>query len=135
MKYLLLAILLFSFNVFADSAKLTGEPPSQREDGSAFNLETELKGFNIYCGLQTGNYVDTYTFTSYTLPVTEWLVDLPVGVHYCAVTTVDVDGRESLYSKEVTVTMDGKYRPNAPNVTETIINIVITLPITVSPTN
>ena len=129
MKYLLTLLLLLSFDLFADSAKLTGEPPSQREDGSAFNLDTEMKGFNIYCGNATGNYTDMYSFTGYTLPVTEWLIELPVGVHYCAVTTVDTDGRESLYSKEVTVTMDGKYRPNAPNVVETIINIVITLPL------
>ena len=129
MKYLLTLLLLLSFDLFADSAKLTGEPPSQREDGSAFNLDTEMKGFTNYCGNATGNYTDMYSFTGYTLPVTEWLIELPVGVHYCAVTTVDTDGRESLYSKEVTVTMDGKYRPNAPNVVETIINIVITLPL------
>ena len=127
MKYLLSLLLLLSFNLFAVTA-ITGEPPTQREDGSAFDLKTELKGFNIYCGTASGDYVDTYNFTGYTLPVTEWLIELPLGVSYCVVTTVDTDGRESLYSNEVTVTMDGKYRPNAPNVVETIINIVITLP-------
>ena len=135
MKHLLLLITLLSFNAFAELATLQGEPPSQREDNSAFNLDTELDGFKVYCGTVSGNYTDSYTFTGYTLPVTEWIVDLPLGVNYCAITTIDNDGRESVYSNEVTVTLDGKYRPKAPTVVETIINIVITLPITVSPIN
>ena len=128
MKYLPLLLLLLSFNAFA--VPLTGEPPTQREDNTPFNLETELHGFNVYCGLITKDYVDSYTFQGYALPKTTWDVDLPAGVHYCAVTTVDTDGRESSYSNEVTVTVtvDAKYPPKSPNVVETIINIIITLP-------
>ena len=124
MKYLIL--LLLSFNVFA--ATLTGVPPSQRTDNSAFNLDTELQGFKVYCGLITKEYVNSYSYTGYTLPITEWTLSLPVGVHYCAVTTIDTDGRESAYSNEVTVTVSGKYLPKPPLITDTIINEIITLP-------
>ena len=130
MKYLIL--LLLSFNAFAAPALLSGEPPTLREDGAPFDVATELEGFNVYCGAVSGNYDTTYTFTGYQLPITEWVVDLPNGVSYCVVTAVDNDGRESAYSQEVTIAMSGKYPPIAPNVTETIINIIITLPQTPS---
>ena len=134
MKHLLLLLLLLSFNAFAEPALLFGEPPVQREDGAPFDIAAELEGFNVYCGTASGDYVNTYTFTGYQLPVTEWAVDLPNGVSYCVVTAVDNDGRESTYSQEVTIAMSGKYPPLAPNVTETIINIIITLPQTNSST-
>ena len=50
-------ILGLSFNAFAVS--LSGEPPTQREDNSPFDAATELKGFNVYCGIDSSIYSDT----------------------------------------------------------------------------
>ena len=114
-KYgLMLAVVfaLISSNAFA--ATITGIPPDQREDNSPFNLDAELQGFKVYCGLITKEYVSSYSYTGYTLPITEWTLSLPVGIHYCAVTTIDTDGRESTYSNEITVTVSGKYLPKPP---------------------
>ena len=127
-------LLLISFNAFAETALLSGEPPTLREDGVAFDVATELKGFNVYCGLMKGVYDTDFSFVGYTLPRTEWIVDVPNGISYCVITAIDTDGRESMYSDEITVTMDGKYPPMSPNVIETIINIIITLPQTTSST-
>ena len=127
-KLLLLALLMASFNAFAAQALLSGEPPVQREDGAPFDIAAELEGFNVYCGNDPGNYVSTYTFTGYTLPLTSWVVDLPIGVSYCVVTAIDKDGRESMYSDEITVTMDGKYPPGKVNAPETVYHFTFTLP-------
>ena len=126
MKYLIL--LLLSFNAFAAPALLSGEPPALREDGAVFDVATELEGFNVYCGTETGNYTDLTAFNGYTLPLTSWTVDLPNGVSYCVVTAIDKEGRESAYSDEITVTMDGKYLPDKVNVIDTIYHFTFTFP-------
>ena len=110
MKHLIL--LLLSFNAFAVS--LSGEPPTQREDNSPFDVVTELKGFNVYCGIDSGIYSDTWNFIGYTLPRTTWTIPLATGVHYCVVTTIDTGNRESMYSNEVVIR---NFPPNPPTIT------------------
>lgn len=75
--------------------------PAEREDNSALSLSA-IAGYKVYYGTTQGQYpnsvtVNDGTATGYTFN------DLPVGTYYLVVTTIDTEGRESLYSSEVTI--------------------------------
>lgn len=92
----------------------SGTTPTEREDSTALGL-SEIAGFNIHCGIVSGDYQDTVFFPGATLPDTTWIVTtLPLGDNYCVVTTVDIDGRKSVYSNEIKLVNEGKSRPKPP---------------------
>jgi len=80
---------------------LSWVPPSTREDNQSISL-ADINGYNIYYGTTSGQYpnkvnINDRTATEYTF------TNFPAGTHYFVVTTLDVDGRESLYSNVTTV--------------------------------
>jgi len=80
------------------TASLSWKAPVARTDGSSLPVR-EISGYRIYYGTKSrkydyriaikGAYKDSYSVS-----------DLPVDTYYFAMTTVDVDGRESGYSGE-----------------------------------
>jgi len=113
MKQLIFLLALFTTTVLADFTT-TGQTPTQREDNRALGL-SEIAGFNMYCGTIDGDYQDKTFFPGATLPDTTWIVTgLAVGTHYCVVTTLDIDDRESTYSNMMTLINDGKALPKPP---------------------
>ena len=137
MKYLLsILLLLFSFNVLAADASLTWIAPVEREDNTSFS-ENEIAEFRVYYGTATGDYQNTVdvrrTDASKTTPLNIALT-LPTGfTYYFAVTTVDLEGRESIYSTEVSIPL-GHERPKAPSGV-IVIRIETNTTVTVSPAN
>jgi hypothetical protein len=75
--------------------------PSEREDNSALSM-SEISGYKIYYGTTQGEYsnsidVSDGTAEGYTI------TDLPSGVYYIVVTTIDTDGRESGFSGAINI--------------------------------
>ena len=87
----------------SSSAKLSWVAPSAREDNSVLIL-SDIAGFRIYYGARSGDYSNTVDIKDHTATQAV-LAGLPSGTYFIAVTTVDVDGRESLYSAEVVITV------------------------------
>ena len=100
---------------YASVVEFSGVTPTQREDGTALGL-SEIAGFRVYCGATQGDYQDMTYIEGATLPDTAWSLDKPDGTHYCVVTALDIDGRESMYSEMVTVVVDAKALPKPPMV-------------------
>ena len=77
---------------------------TQRENGSSLGL-SEIKGHNIYCGTATGVYGDAKFIAGAQLPDTTVnpIPGIVLGTNYCVVTTVDINGLESVYSNEFQV--------------------------------
>ncbi|MCK4500845.1 hypothetical protein KAU11_10120 [Candidatus Babeliales bacterium] len=119
MKYLIL--LLLSFTAIAETvdpviadASVVLTTPTQREDNTALGV-SEIQGFNLYCGSISGDYQSQSNHPGATLPETIIAFSLQGdGDYYCAVTTVDIDGRESLYSNEIALTVKTVGNPKAP---------------------
>jgi len=131
MKKLLAILLLLAVAVTAIAAdfNLKGGTPTQREDNTAIGL-SEIAGFNVYCGITVDDYQDKTFFAGATLPDTNWLLTgLDVGTHYCVVTTLDIDGRESVYSNMITLVNEGKALPKPPMIApDQVITITTTTP-------
>ena len=136
MKYLPLLLLLLSFNLFAADATLTWVGTDQREDGTAFT-EDQTKEYRVYYGTVSGDYQtvvkvnrpDANAVTPLNLTLT-----LPTGfTYYFVVTTVDLEGRESVYSTEVSIPLDHE-NPKAPTGV-IVIKIVTNTTVTVNPAN
>ena len=87
----------------SSSAKLSWVAPSAREDNSVLVL-SDIAAFRIYYGSSSGDYSNTIDIIDHTATQAV-LAGLPSGTYYVAVTTVDVDGRESIYSDEVVITV------------------------------
>ena len=85
------------------SPKLSWAAPSEREDNSGLSL-SEIAGYRIYYGTESGNYQSQIDVNDGSA-VDAQISGLPSGKYYIALTTVDVDGRESAYSSEVIVTV------------------------------
>ena len=86
-----------------NSAKLSWVAPSAREDNSVLVL-SDIAGFRVYYGVSSGDYSNMVDINDHTATQAV-LAGLPSGTYYIAVTVVDVDGRESLYSAEVVITV------------------------------
>ena len=87
---------------------ISWKAPTLREDGSKLKAD-EIAGYNVYWGFGHGDYQNTINLAS-----TERSSLIPVeaaGIHCAVVTTIDRQGRESLYGKEVCVNGD---RPKQP---------------------
>lgn len=75
---------------------LRWRPPTQNVDGS---LLTDLAGYTIHWGSESFSYSDSHSITDPS--VTEWVVSMPAGSYYIAMTAQDSEGNESAYSNEV----------------------------------
>lgn len=124
-----IALLAIAVSAAGEIVSVTGTTPTHREDGELLGL-SEIQGFNIHYGVTPGDYQQTINIPGATLPDTSWDLDLPVGTYYAVVTTLDIDDRESQYSNEVTIVIEGKSKPNPPLITpETVIRKAVTLPV------
>ena len=81
---------------------LTWTTPELREDGTVL-INSEISGYRIYYGTAAGDYQDQIDIDSGSNSTQ--ISALPSGTYYAVVTAVDVDGRESLYSAEVVITV------------------------------
>ena len=85
------------------SPALSWVAPSEREDGTGLGL-SEIAGFRIYYGTESGNYSDTISIDDHSATQVI-LAGIPSGTYYAVMTTVDADGRESSFSApEIEVT-------------------------------
>jgi hypothetical protein len=73
--------------------------PATRADGEPLSL-TDINGYRIYYGDTSGNYTDVAEVPDGTA-TSATVTDVPVGTSYLVMTTYDVDGRESGYSREI----------------------------------
>jgi len=81
---------------------LTWTSPELREDGTVL-INNEISGYRIYYGTTAGDYqyqVDVDSGSN-----SAQVSAIPSGTYYAVVTAVDTDGRESLYSEEVVITV------------------------------
>lgn len=88
----------------AGATKITITAPESREDGSTSISLTEIESYRVYYGTVAGDYqhqVDLPPVANQTFDLTDLTLDS--GMYYSVVTTVDSEGRESLYSAEVQV--------------------------------
>ena len=85
------------------SAPLSWIPPSERSDGTGLAL-SEIAGYRVYYGTVKGSYTDSILVENGSADETE-LSTIPGGKYFAVVTTIDTDGRESIYSKEVEVSL------------------------------
>jgi len=86
--------------VMAGSADISWIAPNQREDMSAL-LESDIAGFKIYYGLSSGNYTNSVTINDGST-VSHQINGLNENeMYFFVVTTIDTDGRESIFSSEV----------------------------------
>ena len=120
-KRLILAfLLLLATTAFAATQKqyLVWTPPTTNVDGTPL---TDLGGYNVYCGNQSGNYTVVKDVgnppTNANGDVVYALKNiLPANTSqtwYCAVTAYDLMGNESDYSNEVSFPLD-LLPPTAP---------------------
>lgn len=86
--------------------------PMFREDDTPLDPSTEIGGYNIYYGTTQGDYQFNMNVAGNTLYKDLDFSVLPLPL-YAVITTVDNDGRESLYSKEVVFTKK-VYAPKPP---------------------
>ena len=85
------------------SPALSWVAPSEREDGTGLGL-SEIAGFRIYYGTESGNYSDTISIDDHSATQV-MLAGIPSGTYYTVMTVVDTDGRESSFSApEIEVT-------------------------------
>jgi hypothetical protein len=90
-----------SNSVVAIPNVLSWTAPSQREDSSPLQL-SEIAGYKIYYGTTQGVYPNAIDITDGSAVQAE-MPTLSAGTYYVVVTTIDTNGRESLYSQEVTL--------------------------------
>jgi hypothetical protein len=79
-------------------ASLTWAAPSEREDNTPISL-SEIAGYRIYYGTAPGDYQYEIEINDAYNDVVD--ISLLQGTYYAVITTVDVDGRESVFSEEV----------------------------------
>jgi len=89
----------------ANILNLSWAAPAEREDGSGLNL-TEISAYQVYYGTEAGNYpnkikVDSCACSSEGTQI----ANISPGKYHVVVTTIDTDGRESVFSAEVVVTV------------------------------
>ena len=90
--------------VIVDPPTLELTQPTQREDGSALS-PSEIDSYRVYYGTAAGDYQIQVDIDPVNIEADlESLIgDLDTGIYYSVVTTVDTEGRESLYSAEIIV--------------------------------
>lgn len=83
------------------AAGLTWSVPTEREDGSVLAF-SEIAGYRIYYGLESGIYTGKIDINNHTTTQAQ-LSSLPSDKYFVVITTIDTDGRESVFSPEVEV--------------------------------
>ena len=81
------------------SFSLSWTAPTTRSDGTPLSL-ADINGYRIHYGTSPGNYTETVEVSNGTA-TSATVADIPVGTCYIVMTTYDVDGRESVYSPEI----------------------------------
>jgi hypothetical protein len=76
--------------------------PEFREDGTIL-ISNEISGYRIYYGTAPGDYQNQVDIDSGSNSAQ--ISAIPSGTYYVVVTAIDMDGRESLYSREVVITI------------------------------
>lgn len=76
--------------------------PQTRADGTPMVL-SEIGGYRVYYGTQTGIYTDEVDIDDGTAE--QVTVETGSGDYFFVVTTVDTEGRESEFSQEITITI------------------------------
>lgn len=77
--------------------------PFEREDGAALSL-SEIDSFHIYYGTEAGDYLNQIDIDDPSANSGQ-AEDIPSGTYHVVVTAIDMDGRESLYSSEIVITL------------------------------
>jgi len=107
MKYALVFLIVLSGLItplaFADIGNVTYTPPTQREDNTPL-LPSEIAGYKVYD--QSGAEV-------LALPGDATSFTVPANGQTLFVTTLDTDGRESVFSQPVVIP-SGKSNPKSP---------------------
>lgn len=85
------------------NVKLSWVAPSEREDGSNLNA-LEIEKYIIYYRESQTQGTDSITVTG-CYAVCSAAINLPAGSYQLSVTTVDTDGRESLRSEEIMISV------------------------------
>ncbi|MBE9560368.1 MAG: fibronectin type III domain-containing protein [Proteobacteria bacterium] len=88
----------------AVSAKgsLNWTAPVAREDETPISM-AEIAGYRVHYGTTQGSYTQTININD--AYIDEITFDVPDGIYYFVITTIDVDGRESAFSEEVVLTV------------------------------
>ena len=102
MKYLLL--LLIAFQVNAEIVDVSFEPPTAREDGTLLPA-SEIAGYGVF---DDGIPIAP---ADMVFGVNTVAVDLPYGRHNLTMTTVDTNGRESVFSTVFTFVLNANPHP------------------------
>jgi len=111
MKKLIIVLLLLSGAVLADTGNVSFDPPTEREDNTPLD-PAEIAGFRVYDEAGTVIMELLPTQTSFSVPALGQTLFL---------TTLDTDGRESVFSQPAVLPM-GKANPKSPGTI--IINII-----------
>ena len=95
-----------TFTLGTGSASISWSVPVLREDDTELQL-SEIDGFHVFYGTEAGDYQREIDFKSDgTINGGVTVEDLSIGTtYYFVVTTYDTEGRESLYSPEVEITI------------------------------
>jgi hypothetical protein len=101
MKKILFATFLSALSFSAHAAKnavVQFDAPTQYEDGSALDATTEITGYTLYYGKQSGVYDKTIAVGANEREVT---VSNLSGTYYFAMTSTTTELEESLPSNEI----------------------------------
>lgn len=85
----------------AGSAALSWKAPVVREDGTDLPL-IQIAGYRIYYGLEAGKYLNKIDIDD-GFATEGQLTSIPNGTYFVVMTTIDIDGAESVFSPEVKV--------------------------------
>ena len=75
--------------------------PSERADGSILP-QSEIRGYRVYYGQESGNYTDQLDINDNAAEQIVVPIEPGSGAYFFVVTTIDVEGRESVYSSPET---------------------------------
>ncbi len=99
---LLVFILAFSGITWGADVTLSWDAPTTNADGTAL---TDLAGYKIYVGKSPGIY-DKATAIDVGNVLTKTLTNFCEGIYYFVATAYDTSGNESVYSNEVSKTIN-----------------------------
>jgi len=106
--FVLLFVLCFAAIGFAADVTLTWQSPTTNSDGTPL---TDLAGYKIYYGNISGTYDKTKAVDVGNV-LTKTLINFCEGTYYFVATAYDTSGNESVYSNEVSKTIN--IAPAAP---------------------
>lgn len=92
-------------SITVGDATVTMSAPGLREDNITVLLPEEIGGFRVYYGSASGDYQREIDISGSNSNASATVSDLPEGDYFFVVTIYDTEGRESLYSSEVKITI------------------------------